>query len=72
MKRRYILILISILVITASLTFLANSGDDTIRKYPYGKDTLSFLEMGLFRFTGEEDRMIFQYYTLIKLKLQIQ
>lgn len=23
-----------------------------MRKYPYGKDTLEFLEMGLFRFTG--------------------
>ncbi len=72
MKRRYIYILISLLVIATTIIFMANSGDDTIRKYPYGKDTLEFLEMGLFRFTEEEERVSLQYYTLIKLKLQIQ
>ncbi|MGR6763235.1 hypothetical protein ACU1JV_15460 [Paenibacillus sp. T2-29] len=50
MKRRYkIYILISLLVITTTIIFLANSGDDTIRKYPYGKDTLEFFGDGTFQ-----------------------
>jgi hypothetical protein len=49
MKRRYIFILISLLVIATTLIFLANSGDDTIRKYPYGKDTLEFFGDGTFQ-----------------------
>ncbi|WP_431087899.1 hypothetical protein [Paenibacillus sp. 8b26] len=49
MKRRYIFILIFLLVITTTLIFLANSGDNTIRKYPYGKDTLEFFGDGTFQ-----------------------
>ncbi|MGF9643997.1 hypothetical protein AAIH69_13400 [Paenibacillus sp. MABNS29] len=54
MKRRYIYILISLLVITTTIIFLANSGDDTIKKYPYGKDTLEFFGDGTFQiYRGE-------------------
>ncbi|MDH2331808.1 hypothetical protein [Paenibacillus polymyxa] len=49
MKRRYIYILISLLVIATTIIFMANSGDDTIRKYPYGKDTLEFFGDGTFQ-----------------------
>lgn len=49
MKRRYIYILISLLVITTTIIFLENSGDDTIKKYPYGKDTLEFFGDGTFQ-----------------------
>ncbi|OBA06220.1 hypothetical protein A9P44_04750 [Paenibacillus polymyxa] len=54
MKRRHIYILISLLVITTTIIFLANSGDDTMRKYPYGKDTLEFFGDGTFQiYRGE-------------------
>ncbi|TQR98552.1 hypothetical protein FKV70_10180 [Paenibacillus ottowii] len=54
MKRSHIYILISLLVITTTIIFLANSGDDTMRKYPYGKDTLEFFGDGTFQiYRGE-------------------
>ncbi|WP_179033011.1 hypothetical protein [Paenibacillus kribbensis] len=49
MKRRYIFILIAILVTTTTLIFLVNSGDHTKYKYPSGKDTVEYFGDGTFQ-----------------------
>ncbi|MDQ0046036.1 hypothetical protein J2T18_000308 [Paenibacillus polymyxa] len=49
MKRRYIFILIAILVTTTTLIFLVNSGDNTKYKYPSGKDTVEYFGDGTFQ-----------------------
>lgn len=62
MKRRYIfiLILISLLVITTTLIFLVNSGDNTKYKYPSGKDTVEYFGDGTFQILrgGPDDPLI--------------
>ncbi|MEJ3719657.1 hypothetical protein WGM54_16740 [Paenibacillus polymyxa] len=51
MKRRYIfiLILLSLLVITTTIIFLVNLGDNTKYKYPSGKDTVEYFGDGTFQ-----------------------
>ncbi|MCP3806388.1 hypothetical protein NLX78_03995 [Paenibacillus sp. Lou8.1] len=49
MKRRYIIILIAILVTTSTLIFLVSSGDNTKYKYPSGKDTVEYFGDGTFQ-----------------------
>ncbi|KTS78277.1 hypothetical protein NS115_22875 [Paenibacillus jamilae] len=51
MKRRYIfiLILLSLLVITTTIMFLVNLGDNTKYKYPSGKDTVEYFGDGTFQ-----------------------
>ncbi|MGW8958370.1 hypothetical protein [Paenibacillus sp. NPDC055715] len=60
MKRRYILILIAILVTTTTLILLLNSGDNTIYKYPSGKDTVEYFGDGTFQILrgGPDDPLI--------------
>ncbi len=51
MKRRYIfiLVLLSLLVITTTIIFLVNLGDNTKYKYPSGKDTVEYFGDGTFQ-----------------------
>lgn len=51
MKRRYIfiLILVSLLVITTTIIFLVNFADNTNYKYPSGKDTVEYFGDGTFQ-----------------------
>ncbi|MEK5374177.1 MULTISPECIES: hypothetical protein [Paenibacillus] len=62
MKRRYIfiLILLSLLVITTTIIFLVNLGDNTKYKYPSGKDTVEYFGDGTFQILrgGPEDPLI--------------
>ncbi|WP_025683289.1 hypothetical protein [Paenibacillus maysiensis] len=62
MKRRYIFILIAILVTTTTLILLLNSGDNTIYKYPSGKDTVEYFGDGTFQiFRGGPDDPLILY-----------
>lgn len=62
MKRRYIfiLILISLLVITTTIIFRVNLGDHTNYKYPSGKDTVEYFGDGTFQIFrgGPHDSLI--------------
>ncbi|WDZ63687.1 hypothetical protein MF628_08910 [Paenibacillus polymyxa] len=64
MKFRYIfiLILVSLLVITTTIIFLVNFADNTNYKYPDGKDTVEYFGDGTFQILrGGRDNCLILY-----------
>ncbi|MMZ62412.1 hypothetical protein D1872_246190 [compost metagenome] len=64
MKFRYsfILILVSLLVITTTIIFLVNFADNTNYKYPDGKDTIEYFGDGTFQILrGGRDNCLILY-----------